>query len=438
MKRKFKKLLVLGSGPVKMGQSFEFDYSALQVCRALKEENISVVLVNADTSSLSGEIEYADMVYTNAHLDDIIKEEKPDGAILLSRGEDAQKSVEILKNADVQVIDVDFGFLRKVSNRIEFFDILDDLNIKHTINKKVVGTCLEAYVISDGGQFFVPAIYEHIEKAHVNTGDSLSVAPTISIDDSAIIDELKSNLTKIANELKFKGIINVQFVIFDNQLYVSKASVTDLELLSLASKAGGVNGADLALRCMTGEKLCDMGITTEFAPAPTTYFVRVPKYKINAETGEIKVTGGAIAHGSTFDYAILNAIIASGARIRQVGAVLVAVRESDKSNISRMVKEFASQNFKIYATGDTAKTLNSIHIPTSSINAELAVEMIKTNKISYVVSTIEKGKETEDDMAIRSAALKKHIPLFATVRSAHAFARALEQYNFLPYEANNV
>lgn len=432
---KFKKLLVLGSGPVKTGQSFEFDYSALQVCRALKEAGISVVLANADTSSISGEAEYADKVYTDTLAEDIIAEENPDGAIILSHGEDALKDVKTLENAGVKVIDVDFSFLKKVSNRIEFFDILDDINVKHTISKKVVGTCLEAYVISDGERFFVPAIYEHIEKAHVNTGDSLSVAPTISIDDKSVKDELRANLTKIANELKFKGIINVQFVIFDNQLYVSKASVTDLELLALASKAGKVNGADLALRCMMGEKLSDMGITEEFAEEPETFFVRVPKFKSDAESGKIKAVGGTISQGSTFDYAILNAIIASGARIRQAGAVLVAVRESDKSNISRMVTEFASQGFKIYALGDTAKKLNSIHIPTNSTSAENAVEMIKSNKISYVVSTVEKGCETEADVAIRSAAVKKRLPLFATVRSAHAFARALEQYNFLPYEA---
>ncbi len=437
MDRKFEKILVLGSGPVKMGQSFEFDYSALQVCRALKEEEICVILANTDISSIGAEESFADKIYTGSQdeeLLEVINAEKPDAAILLFRGDEALSKAQLLKKQGVEVITVDFAFLRKISNRIEFFDMLDDIGVKHTSSKKMyVGTCIEAYIISDGESFYVPAIYEHIEKAHVNTGDSLSVSPTVTVDDS-IKDDMKKYLKAIAEELKFTGIINVQLVVFDNELYVTKASVTDLELLALASKSAGVYGADLALRVMTGEKLKDMGITEEFAPDSEKYFVRVPKFKVektNGDADKMRVTGGVISQGSTFDYAILNGIIASGARIRQTGSLLIAVRDSDKRNISKMVKAFAAQDFKVYAMDDTVKILNASHIPTSSTNAENAVEMIKSNKISYVVSTVEKGSETAEDLAIRQAALLKKIPVFATVQSAHAFAKALVNYNFL-------
>ncbi len=437
-----KKVLVIGSGPAVTGRSGDSDYCTVHCVKSLKNQGFEVVLLNNNPASVTTDYNVADRVYLDPLTDEdvlnVIRTEKPDFAVLLFGGEDAIKKSELFTKANVEIIGADFDFFRKISNKIEFFDILDDANVKHTSSKKVfVGTCIEAHIISDGEDFFIPALCEHIEKAHINSGDSISVVPTVSINDT-ICSILLEYVDAITKEFKFKGAIDMQFVAFDNNLYVTKASVTDTTLVPFMTKASSIDVTDIAVRCMAGEKLADMGVAVGTIVNPGKFFVRVPVFSFEKLKGadmllgeKTKSTGDVMAIGDTFDNALLKGMIASGMRIKRTGSILVSVRESDKADVSKMADRFLSQGFRIYATSDTAKLLNANHIAANTANGENAVEMINSNKFSYVVSTLENVRGNEEELMIRRAALMKKVPLFTSVQSAYAFSRALENNNVM-------
>lgn len=437
-----KKVLVIGSGPAVAGRSGDNDYCTVHCVKSLKNQGFEVILLNNNPASVTTDYNVADRVYIDPLCDEdvlnVVNTEKPDFAVLLFGGEDAIKKTQLLENAGVEILGAGIEFYKKITNKIEFFDILDDANVKHTNSKKVyVGTCIEAHVISDGEDFYIPALCEHIEKAHINSGDSISVVPTVSVTDT-VKETLVEYVKAMVDELKFKGALDIQFVVFDNNLYVTKASVTDTTLVPFVTKVAGVNVTDIAARCMTGEKLSEIGIKTGLADIKGKYFVRVPVFsfeKLKAADillGEkTKSTGDVMAVGDTFDNALLKGMIASGMRVKRTGSVLVSVREADKAYVSKTANSFLSQGFKIYATSDTAKILNSNHIATNTATCETAVEMIGANKFSYVISTLENEHGRTEDVLIRRAALMRKIPVFTSVQSAHAFAKALMNNNVM-------
>ncbi len=433
-----KKVLVIGSGPSVTGRSGDNDYCIVHAIKSLKNQGFEVVVLNNNPASVTTDYNVADRVYidplSNEDILNVVKTEKPHYALVLFGGEDAIKSSQMLKENGVEILGPDYDFYRKITNKIEFFDILDDANVKHTSSKKLyVGTCIEAHIISDGENYFVPALCEHIEKAHINSGDSISVTPTVSVDDS-MLDTVNEYISAIVAELQFKGALDIQFVVFDNDLYVTKASVTNTTLVPFVTKASGVDAVDMAIRCMVGEKVSQTGINK----SNSNYFVRVPVFSFEKLKGadmvldeKTKSTGDVMGVGDTFDNALLKGMIASGMRVKRTGSILVSVRESDKSDTVKMAEEFLSQGFKIYATSDTAKLLNSNHIATNTANAEQAIEMINANKFSYVVSTLQNNKKDDEDAMIRRAALMRKTPVFTSVQSAYTFSKSLANNNVM-------
>ena len=433
-----KKVLVVGSGPSVTGRSGDSDYCTVHCINSLKNQGFEVVVLNNNPASVTTDYNVADRVYLDPlsaeDILNVVRTEKPQYAVVLFGNEDAIKNAEILKNEGVEILGPDNDFFRKITNKIEFFDILDDANVKHTSSKKVcVGTCIEAHIISDGENYFVPALCEHVEKAHINSGDSISVFPTVSVSDS-MLNTVEEYIDAIVKELKFKGALDVQFVVFDNDLYVTKASVTNTTLVPFVTKASGYDAVDLAVRCMAGEKLTVTGVNK----SKGNYYVRVPVFSFETLKGadmllgeKTKSTGDVMGIGDTFDNALLKGMIASGMRIKRTGSVLVSVCESDKSEAASMAEEFLSQGFKIYATSDTAKILNSNHIATNTASGELAVEMINANKFSYVVSTLQNNKKDDEDAVIRRAALMRKTPVFTSVHSAYTFSKSLANNNVM-------
>ena len=432
-----KKVLVVGSGPSVTGRSGDNDYCTVHCINSLKAQGFEVVVINNNPASVTTDYNVADRVYIDPLSDedilDVIKTEKPQYAVVLFGGESAIKTSQMFKDYDIEILGADYEFYRKVTNKIEFFDILDYANVKHTSSKKLyVGTCIEAHVISDGENYFVPALCEHIEKAHINSGDSISVAPTVSLNDS-MLQTVEEYIKNIVAELPFKGALDIQFVVFDNDLYVTKASVTNTTLVPFVSKASGFDVVDMATRCMAGEKLSVTGINK----ISNNYYVRVPVFSFEKLKGDdmllgekTKSTGDVLGIGDTFDNALLKGMLASGMRIKRTGSVLVSVSENDKSETAKMAEEFLAQGFKIYATSDTAKILNSNHIATNTASCEQAVQMINSNKFSYVISTLEHNKNTDEEI-IRRTALMKKVPVFTSVQSAYTFSKSLANNNVM-------
>lgn len=433
-----KKVLVIGSGPSVTGRSGDSDYCTVHCINSLKNQGFEVVVLNNNPASVTTDYNVADRVYldplSGEDILNVVRTEKPDYAVVLFGGEDAIKNSALLKDAGVEILGPDDDFFRKITNKIEFFDILDDANVKHTSSKKVcVGTCIEAQIISDGENYFVPALCEHIEKAHINSGDSISVFPTVSVSDS-MLKTVEEYVSAIVKELNFKGALDIQFVVFDNDLYVTKASVTNTTMVPFVTKASGYDTVDLAVRSMAGEKLAVTGINKSNG----NYYVRVPVFSFEKLKGadmllgeKTKSTGDVMGIGNTFDNALLKGMIASGMRIKRTGSVLVSVCESDKSEAASMAEEFLSQGFKIFATSDTAKILNSNHIATNTASGELAVQMINSNKFSYVVSTLQNNRKDNEEAVIRRAALMKKVPVFTSVHSAYTFSKSLANNNVM-------
>ncbi len=433
-----KKVLVIGSGPSVTGRSGDSDYCTVHCINSLKNQGYEVAVLNNNPASVTTDYNVADRIYldplSSEDILNVVRTEKPDYAVVLFGGEDAIKNSALLKDAGIEILGPDDEFFRKITNKIEFFDILDDANVKHTSSKKVcVGTCIEAQIISDGENYFVPALCEHIEKAHINSGDSISVFPTVSVSDS-MLKTVEEYVGAIVKELKFKGALDIQFVVFDNDLYVTKASVTNTTMVPFATKASGYDTVDLAVRSMAGEKLTVTGINKSNG----NYYVRVPVFSFEKLKGadmllgeKTKSTGDVMGIGNTFDNALLKGMIASSMRIKRTGSVLVSVCESDKSEAASMAEEFLSQGFKIFATSDTAKILNSNHIATNTASGELAVEMINSNKFSYVVSTLQNSRKDDEEAIIRRAALMKKVPVFTSVHSAYTFSKSLANNNVM-------
>ncbi len=433
-----KKVLVIGSGPSVTGRSGDSDYSTVHCINSLKNQGFEVIVLNNNPASVTTDYNVADRVYidplTSEDVLNVVKTEKPQYAVVLFGGEDAIKLSSILNVAGVEILGPDYDFYRKITNKIEFFDILDYANVKHTSSKKLyVGTCIEAHIISDGENFFVPALCEHIEKAHINSGDSISVSPTVSVSGN-MLNTVEEYIKNIIAELSFKGALDMQFVVFDNDLYVTKASVTNTTLVPFLTKASGYDVVDMAVRCMAGEKLSVTGVNKQEG----NFYVRVPVFSFEKLNGvdmllgeKTKSTGDVMGIGDTFDNALLKGMIASGMRIKRTGSILVCVNESDKSDTVKMAEEFLSQGFKIYATSDTAKLLNSNHIATNTASCEQAVQMINSNKFSYVVSTLQNNRNKDEDAIIRRAALMKKVPVFTSVQSAYTFSKSLANNNVM-------
>lgn len=438
-KKSKKRVLIVGSGPSVAGRSGDNDYCTVHCINTLKSMGFEVAVLNNNPASVTTDYNIADRVYLDPlcteDIINVIKTEKSDYAVLMFGGEEAFKCSDIIKEYGVRILGPDFEFYRKITNKIELFDILDYINVKHTNSQKAfVGTCFEAYVISDGEDHFVPAVCEHIEKAHINSGDSISVTPAVSLDE-IIRAELEEYIRRIVSEISFKGMLDLQFVVFDNNLYVTKASVTDTALIPFITKASGCDLVSAAVSCMAGKKIRDINIKKS-----NKFFVRVPVFSFEKLKGadmllgeRAKSTGDVMGVGDTFDNALLKGMIASGTRIKRTGAVLVSVSESDKSDAVKMAEEFLSHGFRIYAVGDTAKLLNSNHIAASTVGGGSAdiIQMINSNKFSYVVSTLENERGDEQNLTIRRAALMKRVPVFTSVRSAYAFSRALANNNIM-------
>ena len=243
------------------------------------------MVLNNNPASVTTDYNVADRVYsdplTSEDIFNVVNTEKPQYAVVLFGGEDAIKASQMLKKSGVQILGPDYDFYRKITNKIEFFDILDYANVKHTSSKKLyVGTCIEAHIISDGENFFVPALCEHIEKAHINSGDSISVTPTVSVSEY-MLETVEEYIKNIISELSFKGALDLQFVVFDNDLYVTKASVTNTTLVPFVTKASGFDVVNMAVRCMAGEKLSVTGINKSNG----NYYVRVPVFSFEKLNG---------------------------------------------------------------------------------------------------------------------------------------------------------
>ena len=437
-----KKILVIGTGPSKVGQGSELDLCNVYALKTLKDEGYYTVSINNNPDSVSTDFSICDKLYIEPlSFDDVMavyNSEKPDAVLVQFAGEGSERLAHRLVLNGVKLLGESNEELRKLQNRETLLGLLKSVNIPYAPEHHIHSTGIEADIIFDGEDYLIPGISEHIERSgSINAADSISVCPTVNVSEK-ICAQVEDYAKRIAEAVELRGILNIQFTLYDNRLYVVSVSAGRFHNIPYVSRLTGLNIIDIATKCMLGKKLKELNCSTGVYSDEKLYAVRVPVFSFDKIFGadtrlseQMKSTGEVMGIADNFEDALLKALMASGTKIKRSGAVLITVRNSDKQDAIPLAEKFADLDFKLYATSGTARLFNSNFVATSSLHklheeSPTLADVINDNKIVYVVSTSEMVPQAlEADRVIRRLALNKQIPVFTHLDTANALVRCL-------------
>lgn len=498
-----KKVLVLGSGPIRIGQGIEFDYCSVHAVMALKELGCETVIINNNPETVSTDFDTADRLYfeplTPEDVTGVVNAEKPDYAIVQFGGQTAINLAAHIEKLGVPILGTPAWSIDAAEDREKFDVILEKCSIPrpagHTVmtedeavtaadelgypvlvrpsyvlggqgmeiaykeedvrefmkvitrnkvenpvlvDKYMMGREIEVDAICDGHDILIPGIMEHLERAGVHSGDSISVYPSITIEDrhKEVIIQYTEALAKNLNVL---GLVNIQFVLYNDEVYVIEVNPRSSRTVPYISKVTGVPMVDLATRCMFGEKLRDMGCGTGLHPEGEHYAVKVPVFSfqklrdLDTQLGpEMKSTGEVLGVSTSFRQALLKGLLGAGFQMKKKGAVLISVRDSDKQEAIRIGERFERLGFEIFATSGTANVLNRHMVAANAIRnvdepSPNIIDLIESGKIDYVIATSVKGRHPElGSVHIRRTTVERAIPCLTSIDTASALLRCLE------------
>ncbi len=498
-----KTVIVFGSGPIRIGQGIEFDYASVHCVWALKQAGFDVVIVNNNPETVSTDFDTADRLYfeplTAEDVMGIINVEKPFGVVVAFGGQTAIKLTKFLSESGVNILGTSYDAIDMAEDRERFDELLEKYHIKRPrgvtvmtteealdvaetigypvllrpsyvlggqnmiiafneedvkeymaiilaqnienpilIDKYLQGTEIEVDAICDGKDILIPGIMEHIERAGVHSGDSIAVYPAWNLSDemTQIIVESSRNL---AIELQTKGLVNIQYLIYNNELYVIEVNPRSSRTIPYISKVTGVPMVDLATRAMLGEDLKDMGYGTGLYRKSPYIAVKVPVFSfeklINVDNHlgpEMKSTGEVLGIAGTLEEALYKGLIAAGYKMKKNGGVFITVRNSDKREIGEIAKKYFDLGFKIYATEGTSEVLSKYGIDAVCVKkihesqTNNTLSLIESGKIQYVISTSAKGRiPSRDSVKIRRKTVERNIPCLTSLDTANALADCL-------------
>ncbi len=501
-----KTVVVFGSGPIRIGQGIEFDYASVHCVWALKRAGYDVAIVNNNPETVSTDFDTADRLYfeplTAEDVAGILAVEKPFGVVVAFGGQTAIKLTHYLDEQGYNILGTSADGIDAAEDRERFDELLEKLRIKRPngftvmtceealeaaekvgypvllrpsyvlggqnmiiafgeddvreymgiilaqnienpvlIDKYLSGTELEVDAICDGEDILIPGIMEHIERAGVHSGDSIAVYPAWNIDDE-MTDRICRCTRELAVGLGALGLVNIQYLIYEGELYVIEVNPRSSRTIPYISKVTGVPMVDLATRAMLGEKLRDMGYGSGLYRTPPYVAVKVPVFSfeklsdVDTQLGpEMKSTGEVLGLAATMDEAIYKGLRAAGYRMDKRGGVFITVRDVDKPFISETAKRFHNLGFEIYSTEGTAALLRSAGIPAITVKKihqsapdEInTLKLIESGKVNYVISTSSKGRiPTRDSVRIRRKAVERNVPCLTSIDTANALARSLE------------
>ena len=498
-----KKILVLGSGPIRIGQGIEFDYCSVHGVWSLKKEGYETIIVNNNPETVSTDFDIADKLYfeplTAEDVENIVDVEKPYGAIVQFGGQTAIKLTKALTEMGVKILgtqEVDMdraedrkefdealshcGILRpkgstiftveeakKVANSLGYPVLVrpsyvlggqgmaiayDDKEIEEYVNeinevaqehpilvdKYILGKEVEVDAICDGEDILIPGIMEHLERAGVHSGDSISVYPTQTLD-LKYEKEIISYTEKIAKELNVIGILNIQFIVSNDKVYIIEVNPRSSRTVPYISKVTNLPMIDIATEVILGKKLKDMPYGTGLYRKSEYVCVKMPVFSFekikNADTSlgpEMKSTGEVLGVDKNFENAILKAFIASGANVSKMGSILITVRDKDKPEVLPIAKKFKEKGFIIYSTIGTAKFLKENGIDAIVVEKlwegkNSIADLIQSGKINFVVNTPTKGKHANrDGFKIRRLTVECKIPCFTSLDTVNALYKAID------------
>ncbi|MBR5535994.1 MAG: carbamoyl-phosphate synthase large subunit [Clostridia bacterium] len=499
-----KKIMVLGSGPIRIGQGIEFDYCSVHCVWALKSLGYETIIVNNNPETVSTDFDIADKLYfeplTPEDVENIVDLEQPYGAIVQFGGQTAIKLTKALKEMGVKILGTKAEDVDRAEDRELFDEILEANNIprpagrtvftceeaiaaaneigypvlvrpsyvlggqgmeiayndrditvymeiinrsvqEHPIlvDKYVIGKEVEVDAVCDGKDILIPGIMEHVERTGVHSGDSISVYPTQTITKKDI-DTIIDYTEKLARALNVVGLINIQFIVAPDGVYIIEVNPRSSRTVPYISKVTNVPIVKLAVRAMMGEKLCDMGYGTGLNPAADYVAVKMPVFSfeklhdVDTSLGpEMKSTGEVLGIAPTFHEALYKSFVGSNMKIPTEGNLLITVRDTDKEEVCSLAKEFEKHGFRIYATGGTCQYLVDNGVSAKKVNkiAEGApdiLDFISGGGCDLVINTPTKGRvHNRDGFKIRRTSVERSIPCLTSLDTAKALLNSIEQ-----------
>ena len=502
-----KKVLVLGSGPIRIGQGIEFDYCSVHSTWAFKKEGFETIIINNNPETVSTDFDIADKLYfeplTPEDVESIVNMEKPDGAVVQFGGQTAIKLTESLMKMGVKIFgtkaeDVDAAEDRElfdkileetkipraaggtvftaeeakeVANRLgypvlvrpsyvlggqgmkiaysdeeieEFIGIINRIAQDHPIlvDKYLQGKEIEVDAVCDGTDILIPGIMEHIERTGVHSGDSISVYPA-----HTITDEVKKTLVdytrRLAQALHVVGLINIQFIVMDGEVYVIEVNPRSSRTVPYISKVTGIPIVDVATRVIIGNTLKGMGYPTGLAAEADYIAIKMPVFSFEKLRGaeislgpEMKSTGECLGIAKNFDEALYKAFLGAGVTLPKYKQMIMTVKDADKEEAVGVAKRFADLGYKIYATRSTAKYLKEHGVDALRVNkitqeSPNVMDLILGHKIDLVIDTPTQGNgdKTRDGFLIRRNAIETGVYCITAMDTANALASSLETAN---------
>ncbi len=503
VQRTKKKVLVLGSGPIRIGQGIEFDYCSVHAAWSLHQSGYETIIINNNPETVSTDFDIADKLYfeplTPEDVENIVDLEHPDGAVVQFGGQTAIKLTESLLKMGVPILgtsaeNVDAAEDRELFDEIleqcciprpigktvfttkqaiaaanelgypvlirpsyvlggagmqiaisdqdvtEFMEIINRNVQEHPIlvDKYLMGKEVEVDAVCDGEEILIPGIMEHIERAGIHSGDSISVYPSQTISEKlqkVIVDYTK----KLARSLQVIGLINIQFIVFHDEVYVIEVNPRSSRTVPYISKVTGIPIVDLASKVILGKKLKDLGYGTGLAKNSEYIAVKMPVFSFEKLRGadiglgpEMKSTGECLGIAKTFNEALYKAFLGAGIHLPKHKKMILTVKDADKLEAVGVGKRFEALGYEIYATRSTAKILqqNGIDaIPVKKIDGEspTIMDLLLGHEIDLVINTPTQGRDkSRDGFLIRRISIETGVPCLTSLDTANALLTSLE------------
>jgi carbamoyl-phosphate synthase large subunit len=502
-----RKVVVLGSGPIRIGQGIEFDYCSVHAAWGLEKAGLESIIINNNPETVSTDFNTADRLYFEPlHPEDVlhvIEREQPEGVIVQFGGQTAINLAEPLQARGVKILGTSLDDIDRAEDRERFDQMLESLGIprpagctvhseaeavdaanqlgypvlvrpsyvlggrameivysadelleymkqavrvsdRHPvlIDRYLTGKEVEVDAISDGENVLIPGIMEHVERAGVHSGDSIAVYPSQSLSD-AIKQTIVEYTIRIARELHIKGLVNIQFVVHQDQVYILEVNPRSSRTVPFLSKVTGVPMVDVAMQAILGKKLTELGYFTGLWPEPQDVSVKVPVFsfaklrRVDVTLGpEMKSTGEVMGRESTYAKALYKGLLAAGMKIPTYGTIICTIADKDKEEALPILKEFANLGFRLIATQGTGAFLQTHGLDVQVVNkindgSPNLIDWIRQGKADMVINTLTRGKEPQrDGFRIRREAVENGIPCLTSLDTTAALLQVIQSLRF--------
>lgn len=507
IKSEKKSVIVLGSGPIRIGQGVEFDYATVHSIWAIQQAGYEAIVINNNPETVSTDFSISDKLYfeplTIEDVMHIIDLEQPEGVIVQFGGQTAINLAAGLEERGVKILGTALEDIDRAENRDKFERALHEIGIPQPLGKTAMsiteavtianeigypvlvrpsyvlggrameivyeeiellyymehaveaspehpvlidryltGTEIEVDAICDGNSVLIPGIMEHIERAGVHSGDSIAVFPPQNLS-AAMVETIVDYTERLAIGLKINGLLNIQFVISDDQVYVIEVNPRSSRTVPFLSKITSIPMANVATKAILGQSISEQGYGSGLATVPTGVYVKVPVFsfaklrRVDTTLGpEMKSTGEVMGKDKTLEKALYKGLVAAGMEIKEYGSVLMTIADKDKQEVVELARRFANNGYRILATYGTAKTLEKAGIKVKTVSkigsdGTTLIDIIQNGEAQLVINTLTKGKMPErDGFRIRRESVENGIPCFTSIDTAEAMLRVIESMSF--------